>query len=411
MPGVLEVVAGVRLVGQHGEQVRRPDRQVGVEVDAAAPPAVVPVVAAPGLVADERDDQVLAVGEAEERRRRDAGSPAGGRRRRRRTRSTGIVKPSSQAAIRAGERPVPGQQRLELRRGGVEDRLGRAGGLVVEAGADVLEVGQAVAGQRARLRLEGDELGVEPAAPVGLVHLGGEARAERGGVVDEAGRRARAAPASTRCLQVGRAEVAVDERRRSAGRGGARGGGSRGRPGRDGDVARSRRRPGCGGRSSLHLLRPGRARPVVGGVVAGRLVAGLPDRAASSSASGGTSKRARPGDVRRPRAPARRRRAPARRRRRPSPRGTASPAAPPRRGSSAARPSSGGRPRGRRPPPRRRSSAGPARSPSACRPRARRGGSDPCSPTPPPGCRRRAGARAAARPSRVARRPGARPRR
>ena len=61
---------------------------------------------------------------------------------------------------------------------------------------------------------------------------------------------------------------------------------------------------------------------------------------------------------------------------------TACPGARRRRGSSAGRPSSARRPRGRRPPPRRRSSGGRGRSPWACRPSARRGGSDPSTPTP-----------------------------
>jgi hypothetical protein len=66
VPGVLEVVPGVGLVGKDREQVEGPDGEVRVEVDAAPAAAVVPVVAAPRLVPDQRDGQALAVGEAEE---------------------------------------------------------------------------------------------------------------------------------------------------------------------------------------------------------------------------------------------------------------------------------------------------------------------------------------------------------
>ena len=110
--------------------------------------------------------------------------------------------------------------------------------------------------------------------------------------------------------------------------------------------------------------------------------------AASSAWRGSAAGRAGLGGVRigvrSPRGAVARRRAP-----RPCPapprpprsrRGTASPGARRRPGSSAGRPSSGPRPRGRRPPPRRASSAGRARSPSACPPSARRGGSGPSIP-------------------------------
>ena len=72
--GVLEVVAGVRLVGDQAGQVRRPDGQVGVDVDPRAAAAVEPVVGAPRLVADERDPQVLAVRAGRTARRPRRGS-------------------------------------------------------------------------------------------------------------------------------------------------------------------------------------------------------------------------------------------------------------------------------------------------------------------------------------------------
>ena len=140
----------------------------------------------------------------------------------------------------------------------------------------MLEVRQAVAGEGACLRLERDELDVEPAPPVGLFHLGVESRAQRGGGVDETGRRARLLRVDEG-LQVGRAEVAVDEagdvpveaEREEEVVAGDR------IWERDVPPAADRRGPGAAHRCIR--LRPGRPRPVVRVIVAGRRVARLPD--------------------------------------------------------------------------------------------------------------------------------------
>ena len=66
---VLEVVAGVGLVGHGGDEVREADGEVEVDVDARAVAAVVPVVAGPRLAADQRDAQRLALGQRVQRRR------------------------------------------------------------------------------------------------------------------------------------------------------------------------------------------------------------------------------------------------------------------------------------------------------------------------------------------------------
>ena len=60
------------------------------------------------------------------------------------------------------------------------------------------------------MRREGDELGVEPVAAIGLRDLVGQARPERLGVVGERGRRPQRLDVDAG-LQVGRAEVRVDE--------------------------------------------------------------------------------------------------------------------------------------------------------------------------------------------------------
>ena len=69
LPGVLEVVARIRLVGDGVHEVRGATRQVDVDVDPRAAAAVEPVVAGPRLVRHQRDPQVLAVGQAEQRGR------------------------------------------------------------------------------------------------------------------------------------------------------------------------------------------------------------------------------------------------------------------------------------------------------------------------------------------------------
>ena len=69
LPGVLEVMTGERLVGDHVEQLGRADRQVRVQVDPRTESAVVPVVAGPGLALDEPDPQVLAFRQTEVGRR------------------------------------------------------------------------------------------------------------------------------------------------------------------------------------------------------------------------------------------------------------------------------------------------------------------------------------------------------
>ena len=65
LPGMLEVVARVGLVGDQADQVGGADREIGIDVDAGAAAAVEPVVGGPRLSGHQRDPQVLAVGKAE----------------------------------------------------------------------------------------------------------------------------------------------------------------------------------------------------------------------------------------------------------------------------------------------------------------------------------------------------------
>ncbi len=412
MPGVLEMVPGVRLVGQDREQVGRPDGEVGVEVHAAAAAAVVPVVAAPRLVVDQRDGQALPVGEAEE-----GGGAAPEARQQGVDDAPDASDGDHEAVVPRGEagreRPAPGKERVELGGGRVEDALRGSGGPVVEAGGHVLEIGQPVAGEGPGLRFERDELDVEPAAPVGLIHLGGEAGAQRGGVVERGGPATAAAP--RRRAPSGRPGRSSRRRgRRSAGRGAGRGGGSRGRPDRERGRRARRRPPGCGvgspacprcGRlARLHrCIRSGRGARGRCSAASWRAASSRASRtrAASSSASAGTSKRGRARDIARPLPGAHTSGLAAERHPLPLHRVEAHP----ERGRLlAGNLADVGRLLVRR------HRAAPDDRPSACRPTARPGGSDPCSPRPRRASRRRAGARCAGRPWTV-RRPGAHPRR
>ncbi len=253
----------------------------------------------------------------------------------------------------------------------------RRGGANAKQRSTWSRYGSGSPGEARRLGLERDELGVEPVAPVRLGDLVGEPGAQGHRVVAQAGRRAELLHVDLG-LEVGRAEVAVDEARDVLVEPERRGGGSRGRSGRASGRSGSRPWPG----SSLH---PIRSRGALGASWSWCASAARRASARRSARPGSIGRPARSGarstTARRPpHDPGRTR--PRRARGRRSRRRTASPGARPHRGSSAARRSSARRPRGRRRPPRRRSSGGRGRCPSACRPSARRGGSGPCSPRP-----------------------------
>ena len=148
------------------DQVRGPDREVGVDVDARAAAAIEPVVGGPRLAGHQRDPQVLAVGEAE----------IGG----------GLVAEAGdepldharQSIDRHDETCIPGFEPVRQRsvaREELRDASRRRLELLVrvarrrvrEAARDVVEVRQGLAGEAAGLCLEGDQLRVEPGPPVG----------------------------------------------------------------------------------------------------------------------------------------------------------------------------------------------------------------------------------------------------
>ena len=249
--------------GRRARQLRRPDRQVGVDIDPRAPAAVEPVVGTPRLARDERDPQVLAVGQAEgaRRPRRESARPAtrrrpaGGRRRPR----TGRPTPSSRSA----SGPSPGSKLVDRGRG--RRRTGRPGPRrrVCEAARHVLQVRQRLARERRGLGLERDQLDVEPGPAVGFGDLGRQTVPQGGRVLAQAGRRAKLLHVDRR-LEIRRPEVPVDEPRDVLVEAEARGGGSRGRSGRAPGPCGSRRPPGpAPTRSPLHLLGAWRARHVV----------------------------------------------------------------------------------------------------------------------------------------------------
>jgi hypothetical protein len=156
--------------------------------------------------------QVLPLGQTEERR----GAGAEPRRSQSTTAGTSLDRdrePASQASIRAASGRIAGEQ---LRRSQLVRRRttasGRRVGSKSKQAGDEGEVRKRVAGERAGLRVERDELGVEPAAAILLGDLGRRAGAERGGVVDQARARAKLLHVDLG-LEVGRSEVAVDEPR------------------------------------------------------------------------------------------------------------------------------------------------------------------------------------------------------
>ena len=212
LPGVLEVMPGIGLVGDRVDERRCPDRQVGVDVDARAAAAVEPVVAGPRLVADQRDPQVLAVGQPEGRlrpRTEPGDEPVDDRRQ--------PVDPDLEPGVPGASRrsvsgASPGSSASSAAAASSNSVSGRRGGAEGEAAGHVVEVRQRIAGQRRGLRLQGDELGVQPRPPVRLGDLRGQTLAEGGRVVAQAGRGPELLHVDLG-LELGRAEVAVDEAR------------------------------------------------------------------------------------------------------------------------------------------------------------------------------------------------------
>jgi hypothetical protein len=62
LPGMLEMVARIGLVGDEADQISGADRKIGVDVDPGAAAAVEPVVRGPWLAGHQGDAEVLAVG-------------------------------------------------------------------------------------------------------------------------------------------------------------------------------------------------------------------------------------------------------------------------------------------------------------------------------------------------------------
>ena len=127
----------------------RPNRQVRVDVDARTATAVEPVVGRPWLAGDERDAEVLAVGQAERASPRAPGtarraSDTTGGRRSMRDLELGVpgLEPIGQRPVARAAAPSSARRgRLEL---GVRAARRRVG----EAARDVLEIRQRVAGER-----------------------------------------------------------------------------------------------------------------------------------------------------------------------------------------------------------------------------------------------------------------------
>ena len=395
------MVARVCLVGDDQGQRRGPRRLVRVDVDPRPAPAVEPGVGPPRLPADEADAQPLARRQAE--CRRGPGTEAVDQ----------PVDHRRQPIERDLEAPVPIGKPVAQRRVAGKERVDPRGRLLEHARRDARagawskhrvtrsRYGSVVSGEDGRLCSERDELDVEPGAPGGIVDLGRQPVAERERIVAQSGRRAKLLEVDPG-LEVGRPEVAVDEARDVLVEPQAE---------QDvvaGDRVRGRHRPrAADGRDAFghRCILSGRGARRASWSRWASAWRRASARRSDSPGSGGSPARsgARSGGRADPesacaRSRSRRWRRSRPARPRPTRRRTASPAARPRRGSSAGRPSSARRPRGRRPPPR------PA---VIGRPRtialrladhaARRGGSGPCSPTPWPAGRPIAGATSGAR--------------
>ena len=333
MPGMLEVVARVCLVRDEPDQRGRADRQVDVHVDPRAETAVVPVVAGPGLARHERGEAVRDSPVGQPRTVDPGPIPGNGDQPVEQTpgrRSAGTVIRSSQAASRSRRSPRPGTTASSFR--GDRPRsepVAASDRRRVEAALHEIEVRQRLAGQCPGVGRQGDELDAQPVAASRV------RRPRRPGPIDEprrildqGGRVTQSRFEVDLRLEVGGAEIPVDQPRDP-------------------------------------LVQPQREEQVVAGDrIRGRDVALAADRRHHGSAASRAGRRRTPAC----RGPAvltdERHRLP-----------LDGVEAHPEELRSSAR-----RPHERRPPPRPDPSVGPGRCPSACRPSATRGDSDPSCP-------------------------------
>ena len=107
---------------------------------------------------------------------------------------------------------VAREERIEIGGRGAEDRIVDPRHGPVEVQRDERVVRDRIAGGLACLRLESDELGPEPLAPLRVIDLGREAPAEGPGITGERRRRAEGLDVRRR-LQVGRTVVGVYQAR------------------------------------------------------------------------------------------------------------------------------------------------------------------------------------------------------
>jgi hypothetical protein len=204
-------MAGVGLVRDRPHQVAGPDGKVQVDLDPRPSAAVVPVGAGPWPVADHRDPAALALGQPEQHRRagaEDLGQVVHGR--------GNPLRVDRQRGVPGfepfDERTVAGDERVEVSGRGPEDGVVRAGHPAVKAACQEILVPDRLTGDVAGLGLEGDQLGAEPFAPLGVGDLAGQAFVKLDGVLGEPRRRPQRLHVRGR-LQVRRAEVGVHEPR------------------------------------------------------------------------------------------------------------------------------------------------------------------------------------------------------
>ena len=172
LAAVLGVVAGVGLVGDEVGERGGEHRQVGVDHDPAAQVAEVVVEARPRLVGDEVEVDVLALGQAEE--------PVGALAEVLGERVDGRAQLLDGHGLRLapgdealGERARAGQDLVEGAVGLLEDRLVDLAGPDAVAALDLVGERDVDPRQLLGRGVQADDLGPQPAAPVGLVaHAG-----------------------------------------------------------------------------------------------------------------------------------------------------------------------------------------------------------------------------------------------
>src|SRR5436190_2348530 len=203
------MVTWIRLMGDRRRKGGGPHREIRVDVDPRAPPAVEPIVGAPRLIPDEPDVQPLAVGKPEQLRRshpKTLDQPGDDDRQT----IDRYLEPRVPRGKSLPDSALAGEKLVDARRRVVKSLVRDPRGGVIEAAGDLVEIRKTVAGKDRRLGLERDQLDIQPVTTVRFRHLVGQSRAKSGGIVAKARAGARLLHVDLRLERRG-PEVAIDE--------------------------------------------------------------------------------------------------------------------------------------------------------------------------------------------------------